>query len=183
MIKHYCQRLQIILNNFVICVLGLFCLNDAYAIPAKEKQDEKLNITLNQHQQLCVYSSDEKYHIISFFIQKKTLFRANDVGYATMPQIPNPNPFAGSGLKNCITNKEFSEKVEYNQPYHLALSFKNRDTLLLDSRKYTDFCLENKNQQIRLVGVKKQGNQFVCTDQDWQPYQPKKGFWSRLFGR
>lgn len=184
MIKHYCQRPQIIRNNFVICLLGLLCLNYAYAIPAKVSQDEKLRIILNENQQLCVYSSDEKYYIGSLFIREQTLFRTNS-GYTTMPQIPKRNPFAGSGLKNCITSKEFVENAEYNQPYYLGLVFLHRDTLSFYRRNYTEFCIENKNQQIRLVGVEKQGNQFVCTDKDWQPYQyqRKKGFWARLFGR
>lgn len=187
MIKLYYQQQQTFLNKFVFLMLGLVLSQHIYAIPAKDKQDERLQIVLNQNKQLCVYSSDENFYISAFSIQKKTLFRTNDEVHNVMTQIPTRNLLAGSGLGNCIVDKKFSELVEYNQPYHLTTgAFYARDKDVWDKvigRKYTDFCVENKNQQIRLVGVKKQGNQFVCTDKDWQPYQPQKGFWSRLFGR
>lgn len=182
MTKHCYQKQQKFKAKYIVFLCGMFCSMYVHAISPKMTEDARLNLVLKTNNQLCIYYSDKDFYITGYFVQKKLSIRTNEGAYYVRTQIPVMNKLAGSGVENCIVDTKFFENNVYNYPYTLNFDLKNRNTLLSETRKYTDFCIENKNQQIRLVGVKKQGNQFVCTDKDWQPYK-KKGFWARLFGR
>ena len=78
MIKHFYQKQPLFQNKLVGLILNLVLCGSVYAMPVKEKPDDKLHIVLNPNQQqLCVYSSDLTTYMQGYYVKPINITTCN----------------------------------------------------------------------------------------------------------
>lgn len=156
------------MREWIIFLLFSLSFSNSFAISIVSFSDGVARVVL-KNDYPCVYlSNGEKITQIQFLGQR------NPNGF--QPHYPD-----GSNQEQCIPFDGKQNLWKYNIPQGVYISDR-RTGLDLKRSHMVSFCVEKKNNSIRLVKVlpNKQGG--GCSDIDWQP-DKRKGFWSRLFGR